>query len=114
MVTFFISSGSDAGSIQTRATLSDDGKTFVLNGSKIWISNGGIADVFTVFARTEYTNDKVSKLYSDRNCLKLCSHEAKSLLKDVNVLFCTSYGFVTLGVLRTGTGTWMNGLYGFM
>ena len=67
MVTFFISSGSDAGSIQTRATLSDDGKTFVLNGSKIWISNGGIADVFTVFARTEFTSDKVSSLYSDRN-----------------------------------------------
>lgn len=47
------SSGSDAASIKTRATLSDDGKTFLLNGGKIWISNGGIADVFTVFAKTK-------------------------------------------------------------
>ena len=38
-------------SIRTRAVLSDDGKTWTLNGSKIWISNGGIADVFTVFAQ---------------------------------------------------------------
>ncbi|CAB3376296.1 Hypothetical predicted protein [Cloeon dipterum] len=47
------SSGSDAASIQTRATLDKDGKTWRLNGGKIWISNGGIADFFTVFAKTE-------------------------------------------------------------
>ncbi|RMX59352.1 hypothetical protein pdam_00014009 [Pocillopora damicornis] len=52
------SSGSDAASIQTKATLSEDGKHFLLNGSKIWISNGGWADVMTVFARTTHTNDK--------------------------------------------------------
>ncbi|XP_059143103.1 complex I assembly factor ACAD9, mitochondrial-like [Physella acuta] len=46
------SSGSDAASIQTKATLSEDGRTWLLNGSKIWISNGGIADIFTVFAKT--------------------------------------------------------------
>ncbi|XP_015730212.1 complex I assembly factor ACAD9, mitochondrial [Coturnix japonica] len=46
-------SGSDAASIQSRATLSEDGKHFVLNGSKVWISNGGLADIFTVFARTK-------------------------------------------------------------
>ena len=46
------SSGSDAGSIQTRAELSPDGKHWILNGTKIWISNGGMADFFTVFART--------------------------------------------------------------
>ena len=50
-------SGSDAASIQTRATLSDDGKTFLLNGGKIWISNGGIADIFTVFAKTKVLVD---------------------------------------------------------
>ncbi len=44
--------GSDAASIATRAELSDDGEHYVLNGSKIWITNGGFADVFTVFART--------------------------------------------------------------
>lgn len=31
--------------------LTEDGKHYVLNGSKIWISNGGLADVFTVFAQ---------------------------------------------------------------
>jgi acyl-CoA dehydrogenase family protein 9 len=46
------SAGSDAAAIQTRAELSADGKVFTLNGSKIWISNGGFADIFTVFART--------------------------------------------------------------
>lgn len=51
------SSGSDAASIQTRATLSEDGKTWKLNGGKIWISNGGIADFFTVFAKTEVSDD---------------------------------------------------------
>lgn len=50
------SSGSDAASIQTRAKLSGDGKAYILNGEKIWITNGGIADVFTVFAKTEVTN----------------------------------------------------------
>lgn len=49
-------SGSDAASIQTRATLSEDGKHYLLSGSKIWISNGGTADVLTVFARTEVTD----------------------------------------------------------
>jgi acyl-CoA dehydrogenase family protein 9 len=44
--------GSDAASITTHAELSDDGRSYVLNGSKIWITNGGFADVFTVFART--------------------------------------------------------------
>lgn len=46
------SSGSDAASIKTAAKLSDDGKHYIINGSKIWISNGGICDVMTVFART--------------------------------------------------------------
>lgn len=45
-------SGSDAGSVSLKATLSKDGKSWVLNGSKIWISNGGTADFFTVFAKT--------------------------------------------------------------
>lgn len=58
----FLYSGSDAASIQTRATLSEDGKTFLLNGGKIWISNGGIADIFTVFAKTKVTVD-VSRMH---------------------------------------------------
>jgi acyl-CoA dehydrogenase family protein 9 len=46
------SAGSDAAAIQTRAERTADGDGYVLNGSKIWITNGGFADVFTVFART--------------------------------------------------------------
>ena len=44
--------GSDAGNVQTTATPSEDGQTYVLNGTKRWITNGGIADVLTVMART--------------------------------------------------------------
>ncbi|XP_077385639.1 complex I assembly factor ACAD9, mitochondrial [Festucalex cinctus] len=54
-------SGSDAASIQMRATLSDDGKHYLLNGSKIWISNGGMADIMTVFARTEIVLNDMKK-----------------------------------------------------
>uniref|UniRef100_A0A3Q2PCQ9 Complex I assembly factor ACAD9, mitochondrial n=1 Tax=Fundulus heteroclitus TaxID=8078 RepID=A0A3Q2PCQ9_FUNHE len=54
-------SGSDAASIQTRATLSEDGKHYLINGSKIWISNGGFADIMTVFARTQVEVDGVKK-----------------------------------------------------
>ena len=46
------SAGSDAAAIQTRAEPLPDGSGYLLNGSKIWITNGGFADVFTVFART--------------------------------------------------------------
>jgi len=44
-------SGSDAASLKTKATEHDD--HWLLNGEKIWITNGGFADFFTVFARTE-------------------------------------------------------------
>lgn len=47
------SSGSDAMNIRTRATLSGDGKHYVLNGEKMWISNAGIADLFTVFVKID-------------------------------------------------------------
>ena len=40
-------------SIRTRAELSPDGKHYIMNGSKIWISNGGIAEIFTVFAKVK-------------------------------------------------------------
>nr|XP_020728138.1 acyl-CoA dehydrogenase family member 9, mitochondrial isoform X1 [Odocoileus virginianus texanus] len=46
-------SGSDAASIRTRATLSADKRHYILNGAKVWITNGGLANVFTVFAKTE-------------------------------------------------------------
>jgi alkylation response protein AidB-like acyl-CoA dehydrogenase len=46
-------SGSDALSIKTTARLTEDGKHWLLNGQKCWITNGGFADVFTVFAKVE-------------------------------------------------------------
>lgn len=55
------SSGSDAGSIRSRAVLSPDGKHYILNGSKIWISNGGIAEIMTVFAQTPVLDEKTGK-----------------------------------------------------
>lgn len=49
--------GSDANSGRTRAVLSEDGKHYILNGQKMWITNGGFADVQTVFAKID--NDRV-------------------------------------------------------
>jgi alkylation response protein AidB-like acyl-CoA dehydrogenase len=46
-------SGSDANSGKTRAVLSEDGKHFIINGQKMWITNAGFADVFTVFAKID-------------------------------------------------------------
>ncbi|MFH0895933.1 MAG: acyl-CoA dehydrogenase family protein [Bacteroidota bacterium] len=49
--------GSDANSGRSRAVLSEDGKNYILNGQKMWITNGGFADVLTVFAKVD--NDKI-------------------------------------------------------
>jgi alkylation response protein AidB-like acyl-CoA dehydrogenase len=49
--------GSDANSGTTKAVLSEDGKHWILNGAKMWITNGGFADVMTVFAKID--NDRV-------------------------------------------------------
>ena len=46
-------SGSDANSGKTTAKLSADGKHYILNGQKMWITNGGFADIFTVFAKID-------------------------------------------------------------
>ena len=45
--------GSDAQNSRTRAVLSPDGKQWVLNGQKMWITNGGFADVYIVFAKVD-------------------------------------------------------------
>src|SRR4030095_12718018 len=46
-------SGSDALGAKTSARLSEDGKYYLLNGQKCWITNGGFADVYTVFAKVD-------------------------------------------------------------
>jgi len=49
--------GSDANSGTTKAVLSEDGKYYILNGQKMWITNGGFADILTVFAKID--NDRI-------------------------------------------------------
>ncbi|HZJ64002.1 MAG TPA: acyl-CoA dehydrogenase family protein [Kofleriaceae bacterium] len=48
-------SGSDALAARTTAVLTADGKHYVLNGRKMWITNGGFADLFTIFAKVDGT-----------------------------------------------------------
>jgi alkylation response protein AidB-like acyl-CoA dehydrogenase len=57
-------SGSDALGAKTTAKLSDDGKYYILNGQKCWITNGGFADVYTVFAKID--GDKFTGFIVDR------------------------------------------------
>ena len=57
-------SGSDALSAKTTARLSEDGKHYLLNGQKVWITNGGFADVFTVFAKVD--GDKFTAFIVER------------------------------------------------
>jgi alkylation response protein AidB-like acyl-CoA dehydrogenase len=58
--------GSDPNSGKTKAVLSEDGKHYILNGDKMWITNGSIADLFIVFAKIE--NDKnLSAFIVERN-----------------------------------------------
>jgi alkylation response protein AidB-like acyl-CoA dehydrogenase len=47
------SSGSDANSGKTKAELTEDGKHYIINGQKMWITNGGFANLFTVFAKID-------------------------------------------------------------
>jgi len=57
-------SGSDALGAKSTATLSADGKHYILNGQKCWITNGGFADVYTVFAKID--GDKFSAFILER------------------------------------------------
>jgi alkylation response protein AidB-like acyl-CoA dehydrogenase len=56
--------GSDAQNSLTRAELSPDGKHWILNGQKMWITNGGFADVYTVFAKVN--GEKFTAFLVDR------------------------------------------------
>jgi len=57
-------SGSDALGAKTSAKLSDDGKYYLLNGQKCWITNGGFAQVYTVFAKVD--GDKFTAFIVER------------------------------------------------
>ena len=58
-------SGSDALAARTTATLTPDGRHYVLNGQKMWITNGGFADLFTIFAKVD--GDKFTAFLVERS-----------------------------------------------
>jgi alkylation response protein AidB-like acyl-CoA dehydrogenase len=76
------SAGSDANSGKTKAVLSADGKHYVLNGQKMWITNGGFADVYTVFAKID-EDENLSAFIVERNFpgLSLNEEEKKMGIK---------------------------------
>jgi len=59
------SSGSDAMNVRTRATLSEDGSSYILNGEKMWITNCGIASLYTIFAKVD--GEKFSAFLIERD-----------------------------------------------
>ncbi|HVN93531.1 MAG TPA: acyl-CoA dehydrogenase family protein [Terracidiphilus sp.] len=71
------SSGSDAMNIRTRAVLSPDGTQYILNGEKQWLTNGGVADLYTVFAKID--GEKFSAFLIERGTpgLKVGAEEHK-------------------------------------
>lgn len=75
--------GSDAASIRTQAV--PDGDDFVLNGNKLWITNGGIASFFTVFAKTGHVEAKghitAFLVTSDMEGVSVGTHEDKMGLR---------------------------------
>lgn len=73
--------------------LSADGKHFVLNGSKIWISNGGIAEIMTVFAQTPVEKDgkTVDKVMLSSSCLAVLIHNRSVLKSPFNCFYQRSY-----------------------
>lgn len=70
-------SASDALNIRTSARLSEDGTHYVLNGEKMWISNAGLADIFTLFAKID--GDQFTAFLIERNTegLKIGKEESK-------------------------------------
>jgi alkylation response protein AidB-like acyl-CoA dehydrogenase len=74
-------SGSDALAAKTRADLSADGKHYVLNGQKMWITNAGFADIYIVFAQVD--GDKFTGFIVERNTpgLSLGAEEDKLGIK---------------------------------
>ena len=70
-------SGSDALAAKTKAVLSEDGKHYILNGQKMWITNGGFADLFTVFAKVD--GEKFTAFLVERGPGIVSGHEEKKL-----------------------------------
>lgn len=123
-------SGSDAASIRTRAVR--DGDDWILSGEKLWITNGGIAQFFTVFAKTEGTGGQMTAFIVTRDMQGVSSgpHEDKMGLRassttmvhfdqvrvpNANVLGEPGKGFKTaMGILNSGRSGLGGGCVGGM
>jgi alkylation response protein AidB-like acyl-CoA dehydrogenase len=70
-------SGSDALAAKTKAVLSEDGSHYTLNGQKMWITNGGFADLFTVFAKVD--GERFTAFLVERVPGLVSGHEEKKL-----------------------------------
>ncbi len=75
------SSGSDALAAKTRAELSEDGEHYILNGKKMWITNAGFADLFTVFAQVDGDKFTAFLVEGDREGFSTGAEEKKMGLK---------------------------------
>ncbi|MFN4884973.1 MAG: acyl-CoA dehydrogenase family protein [Bacteroidota bacterium] len=75
-------SGSDANSGKTKAVLSEDGKNYVISGQKMWITNAGFADLFTVFAKIDNDENLTAFLLTkDMVGIELNAEEKKMGIK---------------------------------
>jgi alkylation response protein AidB-like acyl-CoA dehydrogenase len=74
-------SGSDALAAKTKAVLSEDGQHYVLNGTKMWITNAGFADIFTVFCQVDGSKFTAFVVEKDREGVSTGAEEKKMGLK---------------------------------
>jgi len=70
-------SGSDALAAKTKAMLNEDGSGYILKGQKMWITNGGFADIFIIFAKVD--GDKFTAFIVERGPGLVTGHEEKKL-----------------------------------
>src|SRR5271163_3742214 len=117
------SSGSDALNCRARAQLSPDGKHYILNGEKMWISNAGFADLFTVFAKIDgekFTAFLVEKTFpgfsiggeehklgirGSSTCpiiLNDCKVPAENLLGDIGKGHIIAFNILNIGRFKLG------------
>jgi acyl-CoA dehydrogenase family protein 9 len=88
--------GSDAASIQTKAVRDSNGD-WILNGEKTWITNGGIADFFTVFARTDSDGGQMSAFIVEREFSGVSAGQKESKL-GIRASSTTSVNFTDVRV----------------
>src|SRR5215218_2862784 len=86
-------SGSDAMAAKATARLSDDGKEYILNGEKMWITNGGFADIFIVFAKVD--GDKFSAFIVERT-------PVENLLGEVGKGHKIAFNVLNIGRFKLG------------